>query len=347
MTRAIGLYVHVPFCRIKCAYCRFYSVEYNKIAASNFAEAVIRNVLDFTKREHTVYDTVFFGGGTPSLLYAQIADIMRHVPLTEGAEVTVECNPCDVDSSMLQTLADAGVNRLSIGVQSLDDTQLRRLGRRHDARTAVAAVRQAADSKRFGALSVDVMLGVPGQTRDSLLDTLESVRQLPVTHISAYIYEPNVLEDDEVAELYLAAVEYLKRQGFYQYEISNFDYFADSKCRHNLKYWRCEEYVGIGPSAHSCYGGRRFAVPDDVDLFIRAPIQETFVTEPQACTRDERLMLGLRLCEGVTADSQLLERARAIPPELLNITHVGEEFNVSLTARGFLVSNQVIGALLS
>jgi oxygen-independent coproporphyrinogen-3 oxidase len=266
---------------------------------------------------------VFFGGGTPSLLWREVAEILGSVPTTRDAEVTVECNPDDVSPQMLEVLLQSGVNRLSIGVQSLDDEVLRRLGRRHDSRAAVAAVELARKSG-FDNISVDIMLGIPGQTR------VDAVHSLPIRHISAYMYEhESALPDDEVAELYLQAAELFEAHGFPQYEISNWGL----PCRHNLKYWRCGEYIGVGPTAHSHFGGRRFAAGED---------WQEFVTEENAGTREERLMLGLRLTSGVTADAELLERARRLPSELVRIN--GR--NLSLTAKGFLVSNQVIADLL-
>jgi oxygen-independent coproporphyrinogen-3 oxidase len=329
MKPPIGLYVHVPFCKTKCNYCNFYSIEYNESAADFFKTAAVRHVHDFARREQIRFDTVFFGGGTPSLLGGQVCEILAAAPLTEGAEITVECNPDDADAQLFGALRRAGVNRLSIGVQSLDDRILRALGRRHDSRTARAAV-ELANAAGFTNISADIMLGIPEQTR------VDAVHELPLTHISAYLFEAaRTLPERDCARLYLQAVEQFAAHGFAQYEISNFGL----PCRHNLKYWRCEEYFGVGPTAHSYYGGRRFAMSEGGES---REDWEISVTEENPGSREERVMLGLRLAEGITADDALLERARRLPQEYLRIN----ERNLSLTAKGFLVSNMIIAELL-
>jgi oxygen-independent coproporphyrinogen-3 oxidase len=332
----VGLYIHIPFCVTKCNYCNFYSVPYSKSTAEQYKSAVIRNILDTVERHSdVVFDTVFFGGGTPSLFCCdEIAQIMPLLPLTAetNAEITVECNPDDVTPQMLRTLRESQVNRLSIGVQSLDDNILRSLGRRHDAETALKAIRLSQEAG-FDNISVDLMLGIPNQTIDDV-KRIAALRD--VSHISVYMYEhSDTMSDDEIAELYLHAVELLPPQ----YEISNFG----KPCRHNLKYWKCEEYIGIGAAAHSYFGGKRYAVPESVNLFINSPLQETFVTEDNAGTFEERLMLGLRLTEGIQAPDNIIERATAtVSPEYFNI----HGNRLSLTPRGFLVSNAIIAELL-
>jgi len=318
MTKTVGLYIHVPFCVTKCNYCKFYSNEYSEIQAKSWKTDVVR---ELSKHEQIQYDTVFFGGGTPSLLWREVCEILPTLPLTGDCEVTVECNPDDVTEQMLRELQGAGVNRLSIGVQSLDDTVLRRLGRRHNSAQAVQAV-QLAHEAGFDNVSVDIMLGIPGQS----LTSVDPVHKLPVSHISAYIYEnEHTLSEDEIADMYLRAVEMFGNQ----YEVSNFG----KPCKHNLKYWRCEEYIGIGQTAHSYYNGKRFAMDEN---------WQTYVTEENPATYEEKVMLGLRLTEGVTATEELLQRARLIPSEYVSINGS----NISLTPKGFLISNKIIGELL-
>jgi len=318
MTKPIGLYIHVPFCVTKCNYCSFYSTEYNKNAAFSWKNRVVRELSKYEQ----IYDTVFFGGGTPSLLWAEIAELLPLIPTTSDSEITVECNPDDVTPTMLEALRNAGVNRVSIGIQSLDDEiLLKNLGRRHDSRQAVNAV-ELARSAGFENISADLMLGVPGQTANDI----EKIARLPVTHVSAYMYENQItMPDDEVAELYLKACEILPSQ----YEISNFGF----PCRHNLKYWRCEEYIGIGQTAHSFYGGKRFAMDEN---------WETYVTEESVNTFEEKVMLGLRLTEGIELTEILKQRAKSIPEEYIKIS--GNR--LSLTKKGFLTANRIIIELL-
>ena len=355
-SKPVGLYIHVPFCITKCNYCSFYSLEYDKITANLYKSAIVRNVQNYIKSEQVCFDSVFFGGGTPSLLWHDIVDIVGALPLTRNAEVTIEANPCDIvslhESEGLPTGGDCGLNRVSIGVQSLDDAVLQKLGRRHNAAQAVKA---AELSKRagFNNISVDIMLGIAGQSAKSLSETIERLTALPINHVSAYMYEQNhgsvaSLGDDESAEMYLQAVEVLARKGFMQYEISNFA-LPGFECRHNLKYWNCEEYIGIGAAAHSRYGNMRYAVPQDVESFVSASLQEVYVTEENPGGFEERVMLGLRLSAGVDLASfteaerkKLLQRADLIPQEYIKIS----ENNISLTARGFLVANSIIVALV-
>ncbi|MDR0222705.1 MAG: radical SAM family heme chaperone HemW [Oscillospiraceae bacterium] len=357
MGKNTALYVHVPFCDTKCIYCNFYSVKHKKITTDLYKSAVIRNVQKYAADERVMFDTVYFGGGTPSLLWREIAEITAFLrvngALSANAEISVEANPSDINAEMLETLLKSGVNRISIGAQSLNDDELRFLGRRHDSKTAVKAVELTREAG-FKNISVDIILGLPGQ-RDA-----SAVYELPVNHISAYILkvEENTplarinpaIDEDLTAELYLKTVNILGKNGFPQYEISNFAALG-FECGHNLAYWRCGEYIGIGPAAHSYRDGKRFAVPEDAAAFIAAPLQETYITEEEPGTFKEWAMLKLRLSEGITfAECEargvrrevILKRAVSIPRGYLNISDGG----VALTAEGFLASNSVIGGLI-
>ncbi|MCL2071276.1 MAG: radical SAM family heme chaperone HemW [Oscillospiraceae bacterium] len=347
--KVVGLYVHLPFCASKCNYCNFYSIPYDAQAAELYKNAVTRNVRDYTKEEQLMFDTVFFGGGTPSLLYEQVTEIAKILPLTPDCEMTAEANPCDISPKMLDVLLESGVNRLSIGVQSLDDLLLKNLGRRHDSATAIKAV-ELASRAGFGNISVDIMLGIPGQDFATLADTVGRLTDLPINHASAYIYEPcQKSNEDDVAKMYLQTVQSLQDKGLNQYEISNFA-FLRSQCRHNLKYWSCEEYIGIGAAAHSYYGGKRFAVPDDVALFIKSQSQKTYITEETPGTFEEKTMLKLRLTDGIDltelADDErarLLSHLDSIPAEYIRLN----QKSLSLTVKGFLVANRIIGEIIS
>ena len=351
-----GLYIHVPFCLSKCPYCDFYSIKYNKDTADNYADAVIRNIRHYGDE----YDTVYFGGGTPFLLWKKICEMLDFADITEDAEITVEANPCTVDAKSLAALRKAGVNRISFGVQSLNDNELKALGRRHDANTAVNAVK-AAKEQGFDNISADIMLGTPGQTAESVMLTIQQLSMLPVTHISAYMlkieestpFATAKLElpgEEAVCSMYLKATELLNNLGFNQYEISNYakEGFC---CRHNLKYWNCEEYLGIGPAAHSYYNGKRFFVERDLNSFIADEYQQTFIEEDAPGSHEEYAMLRLRLTEGLSlseyealgGDVYTMKRTlKQIPDEYISI----DGDTVSLTPKGFLVSNMIIGRLL-
>ena len=346
-----GLYIHVPFCRKKCPYCDFYSVGYNGELAAEYAEAVRRNLRYYDGH----YDTVYFGGGTPVLLAEHIPDILAEVSIERGAEITVECNPIEMNEETLKILYDCGVNRLSVGVQSAVDSELRTLGRSHTFEQAREAI-FTANKVGFCDISVDLMLGTPRQDLTSLTYTITQLRELPITHVSAYMLkiEPNTVfgkklpeklpDEDETADLYLSAVDMLRSIGFEQYEISSFAK-GGMTSRHNLKYWRREEYLGIGAAAHSFYKGRRFAVKRDLRGFIASERQLEVATDDEINETEERIMLGLRLTEGIP--EELWRRVESalplIPKQYYNI----ENDRLSLTAEGFLVSNEIISTLLA
>lgn len=343
----LGLYIHVPFCVRKCPYCDFYSEKFSREKSEKYASAVVRNL----KRYPVNFDTVYFGGGTPALISGKIAGILREVRFSEGAEITVECNPDVVNENVLEELKNAGANRLSFGVQSLSERELAALGRLHGAESAKKAILMARELG-FDNISADLMLGVPQQSVKSLEQTIDKLCTLPITHVSAYLLKiepntpfgknpPEIPDDEEQAELYLAAVEQLQKRGFRQYEISNFAKVG-FESRHNLIYWRAEEYVGIGASAHSYYNGKRFAVPSNLADFLENDVQREIVTDENPDKYEEKVMLGLRLREGILLDERLEKRLRLVPRECFRV----EDGRVSLTPRGFLVSNQIIATLL-
>ena len=351
-----GLYVHIPFCLSKCPYCDFYSVRYEKETAERYKTAVINNLLYYGGK----FDTVYFGGGTPILLWKEICEILKAADIAENAEITVEANPCCTDGEKLAALKKAGVNRISFGVQSLNGNELKKLGRRHDAETAVKAI-ELAFSCGFDNISADIMLGTEGQAWESVENTVNRISELPVAHISAYMLkiEENtpfakakldLPDEDEVCDIYLNTVGLLEAKGFKQYEISNFakDGFS---CRHNLKYWNCEEYLGIGPAAHSYWNGKRFFVKRDLEQFLCVDVQKTEIEEENPADFEEYAMLRLRLCEGLDlkeyekhgGDAKAVtERIKSIPSNLVSFGNN----SVSLTSEGFLISNTVIGRIL-
>lgn len=315
-------------------------------------------------------DTVYIGGGTPTYLGASrlktiLQTIRKRYDVSRDAEITVEANPdsaCDVKA--LRTLRRAGVNRISLGVQSADDDLLRRIGRIH----TFDQVRQAAEAVRRAGirnLSMDLIYGLPGQTLDHWLDTLAEVLVLNPEHISCYglkleegtpLYlrraQETFPDDDQQAEMYLCAVELLAQHGYEQYEISNFARpgFAS---RHNLKYWHMDEYAGFGPGAHSDMGGVRFAYIRDIDRYIAGQLVLSESETGETLARDfEYVMLSLRTAEGI--DRTCFERTyrqRFAPLDALFRQYESAglaqptEKGWRLTPRGFLVSNSIIVAL--
>ena len=365
---SVGIYVHVPFCLRKCPYCDFYSVKYDVKTAEDYVQAVCRNLLKY-KGMGIKADTLYFGGGTPSLLHTeQIEHIVKTVcdcfDVTKP-EITLEANPCTVDSDKLLGYRKAGVNRVSFGVQSADDRQLEFLGRLHNFEQAYIAVNNAVRAG-FDNISCDLMLGLKGQTLDSLESSINSLTSMPIDHISAYMLkiEPNtpfdcdevqnnVANDDLQCDLYLKAVQLLEQQGFEQYEISNFAKAEKYSC-HNLKYWQGEEYIGIGPSSHSFFDGKRYCVPKKIDEFINLPTQSEILLENDPDKLEEYIMLSLRTKWGISLKKigELVGQAtcdvvknKAQSLSLGGICKV-ENDRISLTPEGYLVSNSVISEFI-
>ena len=286
---------------------------------------------------------------------ASLTDILSAADIEKDAEITIEANPETVTEEELFRLHAAGVNRISFGVQSLNNDALRMLGRIHTAETALNAIKLAR-SAGFENISADLITGLPkfgGEKR--MYEDITALTETGIKHISVYMLkvEPNtplardhelcsLIDDDRTADEYLAAVHYLADRGFGQYEISNFAK-EGYECKHNLKYWHCEDYLGIGPAAHSCIDGKRFCVPSDIADFISSDRQKAVYTDDNACTEKERFMLAMRLNEGYTGTVSLCEAAR--PYEKAGLLNI-QGSRISLTVKGMLVSNGIIARLM-
>ena len=357
-----GLYIHVPFCEGKCPYCDFYSLRGNAALYDAYTAAVLRAI------EHSPYDfsakTIYFGGGTPTLLGAErLCAILSAAKAKFGSqqlETTLEANPCSVDEAMLIRLRKGGFDRISFGVQSLDDTTLKLLGRKHSENQAISAIELAAKAG-FRHISADLMLAVPNQTVSEIARSIETLSTLPIDHISAYMLkiEPKAAffgrftEPDEelYADCYQTAINACKAHGFLQYVISNFAKSDDAQSRHNLIYWRCENYLGIGPAAHSFMNGERFYFERDINAFINAEnCWSLAVSDGSGGDEEERLMLGLRLSEGVLLSSfsaPFAEQVKKRAQPLIKANLIDEKDNrLFITENGFLVSNSIIASLI-
>lgn len=376
-TKKLGIYVHIPFCRSKCEYCDFYSLggSRDRRVTDEYLQALADHIAEAGKLapDYEV-DTVYFGGGTPSFFGAgglnQILDeIMHRFHISADPEITLEANPDSINPTELRRLLRGGFNRISIGVQSDDDEMLRKLGRPHtfeQARLAVLRAREAG----FANLSLDLMYGLPNQTPERWLQTLEHVLKLRPEHLSCYglrveqntplweyQQEANLPSDDTQAQMYLDACAMLRDYGYEHYEISNFARPAFAS-RHNLKYWTGGEYLGFGPSAASDFTGKRFTIVRDLPGYI-AGIREKgeVLSECEAIALRERageyVMLRLRISEGISAAEY--ERSFLMPfaplEKLLErfaekglAERFGERWR--LTEQGWLLSNRIIVALL-
>ncbi|EGC04009.1 radical SAM family heme chaperone HemW [Ruminococcus albus] len=364
----LGIYVHVPFCLRKCPYCSFYSLPYDEDTAEKYVQAICRNIAYYKDRGLRA-DTLYLGGGTPSVLTAEqlgrILNECRQVFLLDNAEITLEANPCTVDEHKMRELRDAGFNRISFGIQSVDNDRLRFLGRLHDSSTAVNAVLNA-QKAGFENISGDIMLGAANEDINSLCSSLEAICSLPLKHVSAYMlkiekgtpfyddkYKNLIADDDLMSELYLTAVEMLEKKGFKQYEISNFA-MDGYQSRHNNKYWQGEEYIGFGPSAHSFFNCVRYFCPPDLKDFIESDLQTCDMAEADPDKAEEYILLGLRLRKGISLDkvselysTEAAEKIRKLAEMYKRHGLVICDGNtVSLTAKGFLVSNSIISEFI-
>ncbi len=361
--KPVGLYIHIPFCRSKCPYCDFYSFRPDGDIINEYKKAVIRE----TEEKNPLCDTVYFGGGTPSFAgEGFLCDILSRIRKTESCEITAECNPADTGREDyafdFSALAKAGVNRISMGLQSGVESERKALGRLSGCAEISRAISRANEAG-IDNISLDLMLGIPGQTKESLQKSIDFCASSGAKHISAYILkiedetyfgkhrEKLVLPDeDETCDFYLQAVKSLEEYGFKQYEISNFA-FPGFESRHNLKYWYLEDYLGIGPAAHSFIGGKRFYRERDIYSFIKG---EKPVPDGTGGDCEEYIMLSLRLSEGLCF-STLKEKYGVTPCKAFfdyakkleeNSLAVLSDDKAALTPRGFLVSNSIITELI-
>ena len=317
-----GLYVHVPFCVSKCAYCDFYSLANRLALVSPYIDAVLAEAQTHAGMS---FDTLYLGGGTPSLLGAAdleglIGGLKDVFDLSRLAEATIEVNPESASEDLLRSATDLGFSRVSVGVQSLSDHELRSVGRVHTASQAVESVSRVV-GMGVRDVSADVIVGLPGQTLGSLKSTLERLIGLGVNHLSVYCLSlehdtplaanpPGDLPSDDVqADLFEGGRSVLEGWGFTHYEISNFC-LPDRECRHNLNYWRGGEYLGLGPAAASHLGGRRWKNRANLVTYLRDPsgvveeAEELGVKEKAA----EEAMLRLRLLVEGLAVNEMVDR---------------------------------------
>lgn len=376
MGETLGLYLHIPFCRSKCDYCDFYSLAGRDDRMDDYQKALLRHIAESAPlTRKSAVNSVYIGGGTPSWYgERRLSELLRAVRkrfnLAKDTEITLEVNPDSADGKALRRLRRLGVNRVSMGMQSACDAELRAVHRPHTFRQvmdAVAAVREA----KIRALNLDLIYGLPGQSMDSWRDTVEKALALGPDHLSCYglTLEPGtplaqrvergerLPDDDEQAERYLWTVERLARAGYEQYEISNFAR-AGFQSRHNLKYWMGLPYLGLGAAAHSDFGGCRFAFVRDVEQYIRGVLEggEILAESQRVPTRErgsEYLMLRLRTTHGIEEweyRRQFYMNFDPLAAKLAQYEQRGWAERTGrrwrLTPEGFLLSNRLIGELL-
>lgn len=320
--KKLGIYIHIPFCTKKCGYCDFYSLNWDQATEDAYIEGAIKEIKGYRQlsSEFTV-DTIFFGGGTPTVIHpSKIENIIETVKsiftVEKNCEITIEGNP----KSLIENLTHykkIGINRLSIGIQSLDDTILKNLGRSHNSNEALEAIERAM-SFGFENISVDLMYNIPGQNQKHIKDTISRLMKKDIKHISfyslkleegtpMYLLEKNkeitMPDEDLERAMYYAGRQIMEKHQLLQYEISNFA-LKGYESRHNLKYWKQEEYIGIGPSAHSFLKETRFSNPPQLSKYISASKDEYFQRDIEEVMGKEDLIseyiiLHIRLREGI------------------------------------------------
>lgn len=365
---ALGIYIHIPFCSKKCPYCDFYSVCFDDNLAEKYTDALIFAIESY-KTQRLCADTIYFGGGTPNLLGEErisriISAVRESFSLANNAEITMEANPETFYKQDISAFAEAGINRLSFGLQSANKNELLHLGRTHTPEKVLKCIEL---SKKAGIanISLDLMLSIEEQTRESLKNSINFCKNAGATHISAYLLkiEPNtpfykrqneliLPNEDESAEIYEFACREIEKAGYEQYEISN---FAKDRLvsRHNTKYWLCEEYLGFGASAHGFFRGERYFYERSIKAFIENPLNT--ISDGQGGSYEEAVMLGLRLSDGI--DILEFEKKYSITfssdfhRDVEKFISAGlmqrKENRIFITKKGFLVSNSIISDLIS
>ena len=374
----LGLYIHVPFCSAICNYCNFNRGLFDAALKTRYVDALVSEICNPKSAIlRSPADTIFFGGGTPSLL--EPGEIARIIAACEGAfdlaadrEITLEANPESVNEARLAAYRDAGINRLSFGVQSFRDDELRRLSRLHSAERARAAIGEAR-AAGFDNVSLDLMMWLPEQQVSEWLESLDAAIQLAPEHLSLYMLEvyPNAplkedmararwsqAPDEDVAAMYLEAMARLDHAGYTQYEISN-SARPERRSRHNLKYWTDQEWLGFGCGAHSTRAGVRWKnIPSTHEYIERVSNGGALAVDVRRLTPDERLgdalFTGLRLVDGI--DVNAIQRRYGIDvwsrfgPDLEPFLEAGclrrTESRLSLTRQGMLLAHEVMSVFV-
>lgn len=372
-----ALYIHIPFCDHKCIYCDFYSIITSD-NVNSFLNSLKKEISYYSKKYNhdRIFTSIFFGGGTPSLMEPQyLKEILDHLKsnynIDNKAEITMETNPGTVDKEKLKQFRQIGINRISIGIQSFDEDDLKFLTRIHDKQTAIQTVNNASEVG-FENISLDLIFNLPNQTKEKWIKNLETALTLPIKHISTYslILEPGTIlnkmvlngkvemqDDDYDAELYETTIDFLNSMGFEQYEVSNFSK-PGFECTHNNAYWRYKDYLGFGTSAHSFVNGKRWWNYTSLKKYIsEVESNNHAVMNSESITKelmhDEYVMLSFR-----SSGLDLNDYKKRFSEDWINKTlpyfNILREQNlisisddsVKLTSKGYAVCDEILKNIL-
>ncbi len=375
----IGIYIHIPFCLHKCDYCDFYSLPIvDPIILENYTCSLIKELERRASLINSPLVSIFLGGGTPSLLLPQqveriVDSVFENYKTSSELEISMEANPATVNLQDLKGLRAAGINRLSVGVQSFADIELKTLGRMHGGHEAESMLRDVVKAG-FTNFNIDLIYGLPGQTLSSWQENLSLAMNFNPQHISTYLLQLdestpmarkvkagtiNLLDDELESQLYYTTLDFLAEQGYYHYEISNFAR-TGYECRHNLLYWQAQEYLGIGSGAVSFINRQRFLNQANVNHYIEAILADhpaqTEILEtmtPRQLTADA-IILGLRLTGGIKREDfrdrfgiDIMEEYR----DVINTCQIQglleiENDHIYLAPRAYFLSNQVFSQFM-
>ena len=361
-----GLYIHVPFCRTKCAYCDFYSLPGIEKYANRYISALEKE-WTLRKSEIEAPHTIYIGGGTPSSLPIDAFDKIKHIlsQISDFGEFTIEVNPEDVNITKINKWLDLGINRISMGVQSLNDCELAKVGRRHTESEAIKAYQILREN--FNNISLDIIIGLPGQTLQSLESTLQKLIELKPEHISAYIlsYEEGTrlwamrkigkiseTEEDTIVAMYDLVCQTLDNAGYEHYEISNFA-LPGKRAQHNSSYWEGSAYLGLGPAAHSFDGSVRRVNPSNIKSWLTAIEGGTiaYTVEPESLTDkiNNQIMIKLRTKEGLDLKALPLSVCEYLSLRIDKLSKFGricrENDRIYIPERQWIVSDDTIAEL--
>lgn len=364
-----GLYFHIPFCIQKCNYCDFYSEDDKNYLINDYVESLIKELKNYKSLFNPIFNTLYIGGGTPAFLTEKFLDyifsaIFSFYSKSNFKEITIESNPETINEKKAKVLS-LNATRVSVGAQSFNDKFLKLLNRVHDAESikkAIALLKQY----EIKNINIDIMMGIPGQTKQDVLDDINKVSDLAPQHISFYVltlyrdtefakkYNDKMPDDSLIQEMYLSGVEMLKKNGFIQYEISNFSK-PDKECIHNLNYWDIGEYIGIGASASSYYNNKRYTNISSITGYIeKIKKSEIPIDFEEEYTEDKKLkdyiIQKLRTVKGINYEVfkkkfnfDFKQKYSNIIDKLKKTVYLVEtQENIALTPDGFLVSNKIL-----
>ena len=363
-----GLYLHIPFCRSKCHYCDFYSIS-SLAPLQKFLEGLKKEIFLQKDTSFQTFDTVYIGGGTPSFLKEEhieliLKAIFERFQIEDRAEITIEANPCDIDISKAKFLKEIGINRITLGIQSLRDDILKFLGRSHSAAQALKAYENLRKAG-FENIGIDMIYGIPGQSIKEWLNDLKQITLLNPEHISCYelTFEKKTylwkllslgkivpMSEDKKADFFMQTSAFLESKGYIHYEISNFAKSNLYVSKHNLKYWMHIPYLGLGPSAHSFDGKKRWWNFASIKRYYEKlksaalPIEGTEqLSEEQL--RIEKIFLGLRTCYGVEISLCSIKQDVISFLEKEGLIRTTEK-RIIPTKKGFLLADQLANYLI-